>query len=31
MSINYFKYLNKERIEVKAINFWQALGLSFFI
>lgn len=29
MSINYFKYLNKERIEVKAINFWQALGLSF--
>lgn len=29
MSINYFKDLNKERIEIKPINFWQALGLSF--
>lgn len=29
MGINYFKYLNKERIEIKPINFWQALGLSF--
>ena len=29
MSINYFKDLNKEKIEIKPINFWQALGLSF--
>ncbi|MBS4956355.1 MAG: CPBP family intramembrane metalloprotease [Clostridium sp.] len=29
MGINYFKDLNKERIEIKPINFWQALGLSF--
>lgn len=29
MSINYFKDLNKERIEIKPINFWQSLGLSF--
>ena len=29
MSINYFKDLNKERIEIKPINFWQALALSF--
>ena len=29
MGINYFRYLNKERIEIRAINFWQALGLSF--
>ncbi|MDO5778986.1 MAG: CPBP family intramembrane metalloprotease [Clostridium sp.] len=29
MSINYFKDLNKERIEINPINFWQALGLSF--
>lgn len=29
MSINYFKNLNKERIQIKPINFWQALGLSF--
>ena len=29
MCINYFKDLNKERIEIKPINFWQALGLSF--
>ena len=29
MSISYFKDLNKERIEIKPINFWQALGLSF--
>lgn len=29
MGINYFRYLNKERIEIREINFWQALGLSF--
>ena len=29
MSISYFKDLNKEKIEIKPINFWQALGLSF--
>ena len=29
MNINYFKDLNKERIQIKPINFWQALGLSF--
>lgn len=29
MIINYFKDLNKERIEINPINFWQALGLSF--
>lgn len=29
MSINYFEELNKEKIEIKPINFWQALGLSF--
>ena len=29
MGINYFKDLNKERIEIKPINFLQELGLSF--
>lgn len=29
MGLNYVKELNKERIDIRPINFWQALGLSF--
>lgn len=30
MEMKYFKELNKGTIDIKSINFWQALGLSFF-